>query len=53
MKLMLDKLKEVSGDAANRERKNLMAAWKWGIELLEPKLPEPNPCKVNPTTIYN
>ena len=31
-----------SGYAANKERKNLLAAWNWGIKYLE--LPSPNPC---------
>jgi integrase len=31
-----------SGYAANKDRKNLMAAWNWGIKYL--KLPSPNPC---------
>jgi integrase len=31
-----------SGYAANKDRKNLMAAWNWGIKYLN--LPSPNPC---------
>jgi len=31
-----------SGYAANKERKNLLAAWNWGIKYLD--LPSPNPC---------
>ena len=31
-----------SGYAANRDRKNLLAAWNWGIKYLS--LPSPNPC---------
>src|SRR5208283_3971847 len=31
-----------SGYAANKERKNLLAAWNWGIKYLN--LPSPNPC---------
>jgi integrase len=31
-----------SGYAANKDRKNLLAAWNWGIKYLE--LPSPNPC---------
>lgn len=31
-----------SGYAANKERKNLLAAWNWGIKYLS--LPSPNPC---------
>ena len=38
--------KESTGNAANKDRKNLVAAWNWGMEYMDPKLPEPNPCKV-------
>lgn len=31
-----------SGYAANKDRKNLLAAWNWGIKYLN--LPSPNPC---------
>ena len=34
--------KDRSGYAANRDRKNLLAAWNWGIKYLN--LPSPNPC---------
>ena len=34
-----------SGYAANKERKNLLAAWNWGIKYLG--LPSPNPCLVD------
>jgi len=34
-----------SGNAANKERKNLVAAWSWGVRYLE--LPEKNPCRVD------
>lgn len=37
--------KERSGNAANRDRKNLVAAWNWGVEYLG--LPSLNPCKVH------
>jgi integrase len=37
---------ERSGYAANKDRKNLVAAWNWGIEYMNPKLPKPNPCQV-------
>ena len=33
---------ERSGYAANKERKNLLAAWNWGIKYLD--MPSPNPC---------
>jgi len=36
--------KKRSGYAANKERKNLMAAWNWGMKYLG--LPSPNPCMV-------
>jgi integrase len=35
-----------SGNAANKDRKNLIAAWNWGMKYLTPKLPSPNPCIV-------
>lgn len=34
-----------SGHAANKDRKNLIAAWNWGIEYMG--LPPLNPCKVS------
>lgn len=34
-----------SGYAANKDRKNLVAAWNWGIKYLG--LPSPNPCLVD------
>ena len=33
-----------SGYAANKDRKNLVAAWNWGIKYLQ--LPKENPCQV-------
>ena len=33
-----------SGNAANKDRKNLVAAWNWGVKYLG--LPMPNPCLV-------
>ena len=35
-----------SGNAANKDRKNLVAAWNWGMTYLDPNLPAPNPCLV-------
>ncbi len=35
-----------SGYAANKDRKNLVAAWNWGMKYMEPPLPAPNPCLV-------
>ncbi len=37
---------ERSGYAANKDRKNLVAAWNWGTEYMNPKLQKPNPCEV-------
>jgi integrase len=37
-------LKERSGNAANKDRKNLIAAWNWGMVYMEPALSAPNPC---------
>lgn len=36
-------LKERSGYAANKDRKNLLAAWNWGIRYMNPRLPKENP----------
>ena len=38
--------KKRSGYAANKDRKNLVAAWNWGMKYMEPPLPAPNPCLV-------
>lgn len=35
-----------SGYAANKDRKNLVAAWNWGMKYMERPLPGPNPCIV-------
>lgn len=35
-----------SGYAANKDRKNLVAAWNWGMKYMSPPLPGPNPCLV-------
>ena len=37
---------ERSGYAANKDRQNLVAAWNWGIEYMNPNLSRPNPCQV-------
>ncbi len=34
-----------TGNAANKDRKNLIAAWNWGIKYMA--LPSPNPCLVD------
>jgi integrase len=36
-----------SGYAANKDRKNLVAGWNWGMKYLNPPLPGPNPCLVD------
>ncbi len=38
---------ERSGYAANKDRKNLVAAWNWGMKYRNPLLPGPNPCLVD------
>lgn len=38
--------KNRSGYGANKDRKNLVAAWNWGTEYLTPVLHKPNPCLV-------
>lgn len=35
-----------SGNAANKDRKNFLAAWEWGMKYLDPPLPAPNPFAV-------
>jgi len=35
-----------SGYAANKDRKNLVAGWNWGMKYMNPPLPGPNPCDV-------
>ena len=36
-------LKERSGYAANKDRKNLLAAWNWGVKYMAPAFPKENP----------
>jgi integrase len=38
---------ERSGYAANKDRKNLVAAWNWGMKYMKLPLPGPNPCLVD------
>jgi integrase len=38
---------ERSGYAANKDRKNLVAAWNWGMKYMNPPLTGPNPCLVD------
>jgi integrase len=47
MSYMLKRKKESSGNAANKDRKNLVAAWNWGQKYMKPVLPTFNPCKVD------
>lgn len=43
LKFFQKQMKNRSGCAANKDRKNLLAAWNWGVKYL--KLPSPNPFK--------
>ena len=40
-RMLMAQAKHRSGNAANKDRKNLLAAWNWGIKVL--KLPKDNP----------
>ncbi len=46
MAYILDQKEARSGNAANKDRKNLVAAWNWGMRYMNPQLPIPNPCLV-------
>ncbi|MEK6194527.1 MAG: hypothetical protein N2F24_09930, partial [Deltaproteobacteria bacterium] len=46
MDYLLKQKKERSGYAGNKDRKNLIAAWNWGMMYMTPVLPSPNPCTV-------
>jgi integrase len=46
MKYIENQKKARSGNAVNKDRKNLVAGWHWGMKYHEPKLPVPNPCLV-------
>ena len=35
-----------TGHGANKDRKNLVAGWNWGMKYFTPALPGPNPCLV-------
>jgi integrase len=39
-------MQERSGYAANKDRKNFVAGWNWGIKYMDPPLNSPNPCLV-------
>ncbi|MFP4668213.1 MAG: tyrosine-type recombinase/integrase [Desulfobacterales bacterium] len=44
---VLEQRKQRSGYAANKDRKNLVAAWHWGVKYMDPPLPLPNPCQID------
>ena len=46
MNYVVKQKEERSGYAANKDRKNLVAGWNWGMKYLDPPLPGPNPCLV-------
>jgi integrase len=46
MTYVLGQKEQRSGHAANKDRKNLVAAWNWGMKYMDPPLPGPNPCLV-------
>ena len=46
LKYVVKQKEERSGYAANKDRKNLVAGWNWGMKYLNPPLPGPNPCLV-------
>jgi len=46
MDYLLKQKEQRSGYAANKDRKNLIAAWNWGMMYMNPILPSPNPCIV-------
>ena len=46
LKYIEDQKNKRTGNAANKDRKNLVAAWNWGMIYHKPRLPQPNPCKV-------
>ena len=46
MNYVIKQKEERSGYAANKDRKNLVAGWHWGMKYLDPPLPGPNPCLV-------
>jgi hypothetical protein len=46
MNYLLAQKEERSGYSSNKSRKNLIAAWNWGLMYMTPVLPSPNPCVV-------
>jgi integrase len=47
LKYVAKQKEDRSGNAANKDRKNLVAGWNWGMKYLNPPLPGPNPCLVD------
>jgi integrase len=47
MAFIIKQKEDRSGYAANKDRKNLVAAWNWGMKYMKPPLPGPNPCLVD------
>ena len=47
MKYVLHQKDIRSGYAANKDRKNAVAGWNWGMKYMDPPLPGPNPCLVD------
>jgi integrase len=47
LKYVVKQKEERSGHAANKDRKNLVAAWNWGMKYVNPPLPGPSPCLVD------
>ncbi|MFO7557604.1 MAG: tyrosine-type recombinase/integrase [Desulfobacterales bacterium] len=46
MGYIVQQSKERGGNCANKDRKNLVAGWNWGMKYFTPALPAPNPCLV-------
>jgi integrase len=46
MRYIVKQSQQRSGYSANKDRKNLVAAWNWGMRYMNPVLPGPNPCRV-------
>jgi len=46
MTYILEQKEQRSGYASNKDRKNLVAGWNWGMKYMDPPLPGPNPCLV-------
>jgi hypothetical protein len=46
MNYIVKQSKERSGYSANKDRKNLVAAWNWSMQYMKPQLSGPYPCAV-------